>query len=135
MTANIAAGVVHDFANNTNGVASLSVTYDTTAPAAPTVIGTTPTNNATPTWTWTTGGGNGTDRFRLDNSDLTTVSTTTTNTSYTPGAAETKAPIRSMSRNAMLAGNWSASGSFAIVIDINALEVSRLFRARHRREG
>jgi len=31
--------------------------YDTVAPGAPTVSGTTPTNDTTPTWTWTAGGG------------------------------------------------------------------------------
>jgi hypothetical protein len=118
---NIAAGVAHDAATNPNGAASLSITYDTTAPNAPSVSGTTPTKNTTPTWNWISGGGggNGTYRYKLDNSDLTTGATTTTGMSYTPPAqADGSHTLYVQERDA--AGNWSLSGSFTIVIDTTA---------------
>ena len=96
---------------------------DTTVPNAPTVTGTTPTNSTTPTWTWVSGGGNGTYRFRLDNSDLTTGSTATTSTSYTP-LALTEGTHTLYVQESDAAGNWSASGSLAIVIDIIAPDTS-----------
>ena len=44
---------------------------DGTSPAAPTVTGTSPTSDATPTWNWTSGGnGNGIYRYKLDDSAL-----------------------------------------------------------------
>ena len=123
VTVNIAAGVAHDTAGNENGVASLSITYDTTAPNAPIVTGTTPTKDTTPTWTWVSGGGSGTYRFKLDNSDLTAGAVVTTNTSYTPLAqGEGTHTLYVQERDA--AGNWSASGSFAITIDTTAPNTS-----------
>jgi hypothetical protein len=94
---------------------------DTTDPAAPSVSGTTPTNDTTPTWNWSTGGGgNGTYRYRLDNSDLSTGATETTATGHTPpeDLPEGAHTLYVQERDA--AGNWSASGSFTILIDITA---------------
>ena len=96
---------------------------DTTGPNAPVVAGTTPTNSTTPTWTWVSGGGNGTYRFKLDNSDLTAGAAVTTNTSYTPLAqGEGTHTLYVQERDA--AGNWSASGSLAIVIDTTVPDTS-----------
>ena len=79
---------------------------------APTVTGTTPTNDTTPTWMWTTGGGgSGTYRLRLDNSDLTTGATTTTIANYTPGTAQAEGSHTLYVQERDAAGNWSASGS------------------------
>jgi len=76
-----------DAAGNLSSASSNSVTVDTTAPTAPSVSGTTPTNDTTPTWSWSPGGGgNGTYRYKLDNSDLTSGATPPTSTSYTPGS-------------------------------------------------
>lgn len=90
---------------------------DTTAPTAPTAAGTTPTNDTTPTWTWTRGtGGNGTLRYQLDSEAGTW--TTTTALTYTPAAALTTNVAHTLyvqERDA--AGNWSLSGSKALVID------------------
>ena len=94
---------------------------DTTAPTAPSVSGTTPTNVTTPTWSWSPGGGgNGTYRYKLDNSDLTSGATTTTSTSYTPGSgiSEGSHILYVQERDAV--GNWSSSGSRTIVIDTTA---------------
>lgn len=52
----LAAVVVDGFGNQSES-GTLSVTVDTTAPGVPTITGTTPAANRTPTWSWTTGGG------------------------------------------------------------------------------
>lgn len=86
---------------------------------APTVTGTTPTNDTTPTWTWTSGGGgNGTFRYKLDNSDLTSGATETTNTAYTPSAQLSEGSHTLYVQEQNDAGDWSNSGSYEIVIDI-----------------
>ena len=92
--------------------------HDTTAPNAPTVEGTTPTNDITPTWSWTSGGGgNGTYRYKLDDSDLSTGATETTSTNYTPGSALSEGSHTLYVQERDGAGNWSNSGSFTIFID------------------
>ena len=79
---------VTDKAGNTTTIVR-TVTLDTVAPATPNVTGITPTDDTTPTWTWTSGGGggNGTYRYKLDNSDLSTGVTKTTDSSYTSTTA------------------------------------------------
>ena len=87
-------------------------------PTAPIVSGTTPTNSTTPTWSWSPGGGgNGTYRYKLDNSDLTSGATQTTSTSYTPGSGISEGSHTLYVQERDAAGNWSSSGSRAIVID------------------
>ncbi|MBI5465775.1 MAG: hypothetical protein HY974_00630, partial [Candidatus Kerfeldbacteria bacterium] len=99
--------------------APIKVTFDTVSPATPAVNGTTPTKNQKPTWSWTSGGGgNGTYRYRLDNSDLSTGSTTTTTASYTPATNLSEGSHTLYVQEADAAGNWSASGSQALVVDI-----------------
>jgi len=97
---------------------------DTTAPTAPSVSGTTPTNSTTPTWSWSPGGGgNGTYRYKLDNSDLTSGATQTTSTSYTPGSGISVGSHTLYVQERDATGNWSSSGSRAIVIDTTAPSV------------
>ena len=125
VTASIPAGVATDLAGNNNTVSAStdnSVTYDTTAPTAPSVCVSptcaTPTNDTTPTWTWTSGGGdgNGTYRYKLDDADLTSGATETATANYTPSAlSEGTHTLYVQERDA--AGNWSSSGSFAIAVD------------------
>ena len=94
---------------------------DTSAPGAPSVSGTTPTSDTTPTWSWSPGGGgNGTYRYKLDNSDLSTGATQTSATSYTPAGALTAAAHTLYVQERDAVGNWSGSGSFTIVIDTSA---------------
>lgn len=100
-------------------VTSAIIAYvDTTGPTAPRVAGTTPTNDNTPTWSWTAGGGgNGTFRYKLDDNDMTSGTTETTNLSFTPGVlADGTHTLYVQERDA--AGNWSTSGSYEIVVDI-----------------
>jgi hypothetical protein len=108
-----------DAAGNWSASGSFAIVIDITPPNAPSVSGATPTNDTTPTWTWTPGGGggNGTYRYKLDDSNLSSGATTTTNTSYTPVSALPDATHTLYVQERDAAGNWSAAGSFAIVID------------------
>ena len=93
---------------------SFTIVVDATAPAAPTVTGTTPTNDATPTWSWDTP--TDTVEFRYSFTDGTGW-TTTTATSFTPASALVDGPHTLYVQGSDAAGNWSGSGSFAITID------------------
>ncbi|MBI5664013.1 MAG: chitobiase/beta-hexosaminidase C-terminal domain-containing protein, partial [Nitrospirae bacterium] len=107
-----------DALNNWSGSGSFAVTVDTTPPNAPSVTGTTPTNDSTPSWSWTSnGGGNGTFRYKLDNADLTTGATTTTSVSYTPASALSDGAHTLYVQEKDTLSNWSTSGSFTISID------------------
>ncbi|MCD6359901.1 MAG: DUF1566 domain-containing protein, partial [Armatimonadetes bacterium] len=106
-----------DYNNNSSAM----LHYDATAPSAPTVTGTSPTNDTTPTWDWRTGGGgNGTFRYKLDKSDLATGAIETTSTSFTPAPALSAGSHTLYVQERDDAGNWSSSGSSAIVIDTTA---------------
>lgn len=98
---------------------ALSDVIDTTPPFAPSVTGTsTPTANTTPTWSWSSGGngGNGTYRYRLNNSNLASGAVEISGTSFTPGAALSEGTHTLYVQERDAAGNWSASGSFAIQV-------------------
>jgi len=88
------------------------------------VNGTSPTNMARPVWTWTTGGGSGRFRYKLDSSDLTTGATETMATSYMPALALTDGVHTLYVQERDNAGNWSASSSKAILVDLTAPEVT-----------
>ena len=101
-----------------SGSGSFTIEIDLTSPSAPTVSGTTPTNDTTPTWSWSSGGGgNDTFRYELDDDDLTSGATETTDTSYTPGTALSEGSHTLFVQERDDAGSWSDSGSFTIVID------------------
>jgi hypothetical protein len=98
---------------------SFTIVIDITATAAPTVSGTTPTNDTTPTWSWSSGGGgNGTYRYKLDNSDLSTGATQTTSSSFTPSSALLAGSHILYVQERDASGNWSASGSLTILINL-----------------
>ncbi|RCX18732.1 hypothetical protein DFR58_1041, partial [Anaerobacterium chartisolvens] len=102
--------------------ASTDLPPNTNAPDAPNVTGTTPTNDTTPTWGWTQGvnAGNGTYRYKVNSSDLSTGATETTDTYYTPGSSLSDGTHTLYVQERDDAGNWSASGSFAITVDTSA---------------
>ncbi len=107
-----------DAAGNWSASGSFAVTVDTTAPTAPTVTSTSPsTTDTTPEWTWTAGtGGNGTFRYKLDDSDLTSGTTSTADLTYTASAlSDGDHTLYVQERDAV--GNWSGSGSFAVTVD------------------
>lgn len=98
---------------------ALSDVIDTTPPFAPNVTGTsTPTANTTPTWSWSSGGngGNGMYRYRLNDSTLASGAIEIAGTSFTPGAALSEGTHTLYVQERDAAGNWSASGSFAIQV-------------------
>ncbi len=108
-----------DIAGNST-YSDMTLTWDVTAPTAPSVTSTTAlTNNQMPTWTWTPGGGgNGTYRYKLDSSDLTTGATETTALNYTPATNLTEGSHTLYVQERDDIGNWSASGTKTIAIDI-----------------
>ncbi len=91
---------------------------------SPVVSVTTPTNNQSPTWSWVQGNGskgNETYRYKLNDSDLTSGATSTTNTSYTPGSALSDGThTLYVQEQYGDASDWSSSGSAAVVIDATA---------------
>ena len=92
------------------------IVIDTMPPNPPIVTGVTPTNDTTPTWTWISGGGgNGTYRYQLDGTGGTW--TETTATTYTPLSPLPDGAHRLYVCECDALGNWSASGSFVVVID------------------
>jgi hypothetical protein len=103
--------------NNDTTPAIYTWTIDLTPPDKPVVSGTTPTTDTTPTWTWSSGGGgSGTFRRKLNNSDFTTGATITTATAFTPSTARAIGSHTLYVQERDAAGNWSATGSFAIAI-------------------
>jgi Carboxypeptidase regulatory-like domain/Chitobiase/beta-hexosaminidase C-terminal domain len=111
-----------DAAGNQSVPVMASTTLDTTPPGIPAVTGTTPTNTLTPTWNWTSGGGGITltpsYRYKLDDPTMTSP-TVTSSTSFT-SATLTPGTHTLFVQEQDAAGNWSAAGSFAIVIDTTA---------------
>ncbi len=108
-----------DAVGNWSASAGFGITVDTAGPSAPTVSGTTPTNDATPTWTWTAGGGgNGTFRYKLDDPDLTSGATSTTASSHLPATALSEGSHQLYVQERDEVGNWSASGSFPVEVDL-----------------
>lgn len=102
----------------TIAAASSGSTSDTTPPSAPSVSAVTPTIDTAPTWTWSSGGGgNGTYRYKLDDATLASGATTTTVEAFTPASALSSSTHTLYVQERDAAGNWSASGSFAVTID------------------
>jgi len=110
-TANDAAG--------NSAYSDMTLTWDTVAPNTPLVNGAILNNSFTPAWNWIANGnnGSGTFRYRLDNPDLATGATVTTATSYVPGSYLSEGSHTLYVQEQDIAGNWSASGYFAMLID------------------
>ncbi len=106
-----------DAVGNWSTSGSFEIVVDTEAPVAPTVTGTTPTNDTTPTWSWNTPVG--AVNFRYSYTDGSGW-TETTGTSYTAAPALTAGTYTLYVQAADATGNWSTSGSFAITIDTTA---------------
>lgn len=121
----IAAGSASDGAGNpAPAKITGSFTADTTPPGAPVVSGASPTNDTTPNWTWTSGGGgNGTYR-RAFSDGAGTPWVETTETTYTPSTPLAPGVHRLYVQERDVAGNWSASGTRAITIDVTPPQVN-----------
>ena len=93
--------------------------YDSTAPEMPVVTGATPTPNLRPTWSWSSSGEEGAIfRYKLGDSDFSNGATQTAETSFTPAADLAETEWRLYVQEGDAAGNWSPTGSFAIVINV-----------------
>jgi hypothetical protein len=99
-----------------------SFTIDITGPSTPEVSGTSLTNDTTPTWNWTIPNGSVDFRYQLDSEDSGgwIISDGTGVTSYTPGSTLSEESHTLYVQAQDSVGNWSASGSFPITIDITA---------------
>jgi hypothetical protein len=106
-----------DAAGNISLSGSKTIVIDNTAGNAPTVSGTTPTNNSTPTWSWTSGGGKGYYAYRLDDSNIEGAPNYTSSTSYKPSSALSDGLHVLYVKEQDVAGNWSTSGYFGITVD------------------
>ncbi len=107
-----------DVAGNTF-TASIKVTLDTKPPKAPTVKGPTgPVSSHNPTWTWSSGGeGSGAYRMRLDAADMSQAKAIA-DTFFTADSSLGEGTHTLYIQEKDVAGNWSASGSFAVAIDV-----------------
>lgn len=94
-----------------------AVESDQLAPGAPTLTATSNTNDTTPTWTWTAPTGATLYRFKLDNNDLSTGATETTEKTYTPASALAEGAHTLFVQTRDAAGNWSTSGQATVTID------------------
>ncbi len=109
-----------DRAGNWSGTGRFSVKIDTTRPNAPpvTVTPASPTNVRKPKWTWAPSGeAIVLYQYKLDNNNLATGATSTTDTSFTPVSNLAVGAHTLYVQERDSAGNWSASGTAAIVID------------------
>ncbi len=99
---------------------------DLIPPSAPVVIGNNNLDdNITINWIWVSGGGgNGTYRYKLDDNNLTSNAEETISTSFSPSYTLPEGPHTLYVQEKDNAGNWSDSGSFTIVIDVNSSSVS-----------
>jgi uncharacterized delta-60 repeat protein len=87
-------------------------------PCSPVVSGPAVTASTMPTWSWTpAGGGTGQYRYKLDDSDLSTGSTTTAGMSFTAGSALADGPHLVYVQEQNQSGDWSASGAATVVVD------------------
>jgi hypothetical protein len=110
-----------DKAGNWSLAGRFSIKIDQSAPSAPVVktIPSSPTNLRKPKWSWTPvgTGGIGAFQYKLDNNNLATGATPTTDTVYTPANPLSGGLHTLYVQEQDSAGNWSESGFAAIVID------------------
>ncbi len=110
-----------DRAGNWSLSGRLALKIDVSAPTQPKVSTSpaSPTNVRKPKWSWISGGGGGIGayQYKLDNNNLLTGATATTDTAFTPAANLTVGTHTLYVQERDSAGNWSPSGSAGIVID------------------
>lgn len=124
-TTNLAEGIhtlfvqERDAAGNWSPSGRFAIRVDLTPPPSPAVrVLTSPkTNVRRPKFAWASGGGAGEYQYRLDNSDLTSGTTSTSDTSYVPNADLPAGSHTLYVRESDSAGNWSKAGSGAVLID------------------
>jgi len=108
-------------------IGTSDVQIDATAPSAPTVSGTSPTNDTTPTFNWSYGSDDGIRVYRYS-FDGGTWSADTTSTSYTLSSALANGSSHTLDvQERDQAGNWSISGSRTVTIDTAAPTISSFY--------
>lgn len=111
-----------DSAGNWSASGSASISIDTIAPDGPKVtsIVVSPTNNTQPTWNWASGGngGKGFYRYKVGDTLWTSGGTQGTAITYTPTATLAEGARTLFVEEQDSAGNWSATGSLALTIDV-----------------
>jgi len=110
-----------DSGDNWGAVGSASVKVDTIAPGTPNVTSSTasPTMVTKPTWNWTSGGGGkGFYRFKANDENWASGATQGSLTTYTPGSPFGEGVVTLYVQEQDSAGNWSASGTFNVTIDL-----------------
>lgn len=93
------------------------VTVDTTPPQAPAVMGQEWSALPRPAWSWTSGGGNGGGYYRYGFAEGDWLAQEVALLTYTPEADLSDGAYTLYVQERDAAGNWSASGSFAIHVD------------------
>jgi len=114
---------VQDAAGNWSASGSYAITVDTTPLSPPNGFsGTTPTNNTTPTWNWTNPSGTADVRYQMDSEGAGGWTTEgSVISSYTSSSVLTEDSHTLYVQVQDAAGNWSASGSYAITVDTTPL--------------
>ncbi len=98
----------------------VTVYLDSVAPAKPTVKGPGGTASSTPTWTWSPGGGgSGVFRFVLDSTNFIGAKEIK-DTLYIPVVPLIEGTHTLYVQERDVAGNWSATGSHSVVVDLTA---------------
>ena len=112
-----------DVAGNWSASGSYAITVDTTPLSPPNGFsGTTPTNNTTPTWNWTNPSGTADVRYQMDSEGAGGWTTEgSVISSYTSSSVLTEDSHTLYVQVQDAAGNWSASGSYAITVDTTPL--------------
>ena len=107
-----------DEAGNWSGSGSYAITVDSIPPNAPAVSGTpSPTANALPSWTWVSGGNGGVGQYRFGFAEGAWLADNATAVAFTPAAPLPDGMNTLFVQERDEAGNWSASGSFAVTVD------------------
>ncbi len=111
----------------------LSLVIDATLPGAPMVsVSAAITITPKPTWTWTPASGNGsrTYRYKLDDRDLMTGTTSTTTPKFTPTTALPEGSHTLYIQEQDSAGNWSAAGTASVTVDFTPPGIPKISSAQ-----
>lgn len=106
-----------DLAGNVSAVGSRQIVVDLTAPPPPSLSGTTPTNNTTPTWSWQASDDSVAVRYKLDSGQWYSVPWPASSY-FCPSFSLSESPHTLYAEVVDSAGNVSAPASLAIVVDL-----------------
>jgi hypothetical protein len=119
-----------DAAGNWSSAGRFSITIDVSGPTAPKVSTTpsSPTNVRKPKWIWSSGGngGIGAYQYRLDNPIFNSGATPTSDTVFIPTTNLSHGIHTLYVQEKDSAGNWSATGSGAVIIDTVAPDAPKV---------